>query len=225
LEELINDIIVRWGASAVQGIESTLEIDETGINAAANIAENVDDRIDIISGFIQRYGIWQGPWKTLPEVQNGTFASWSAGVALSYFDELEDVGAGWRSHFCGLNRVIRQEYAGLGGKSERSFCSWTSKVLWLRFPEHVPIYDSKALKALTVMSNTLLPSQPVVNSLDGHNGHHNDCDKYSAYCARHSAMFELFESSISAWLQENNQSTDQYQKFRFFDKLLWCLGG
>lgn len=110
-----------------------------------------------------------------------------------------------------LEQVCRVAYGG-----PRRFTSLASKVLWLRFPDSVPIYDRYAVAALQVLSK--LENGIAVNAYSGAGVD----EEYSAFLHYWREIYGRYEHLLTKPLSE--VAEPRPHKVKIFDRILWNLG-
>jgi hypothetical protein len=91
----------------------------------------------------------------------------------------------------------------------RDFTSLTSKALWLRYPNAVPLYDRFAQEALWMISKLErgLPPTP------------NGASKYGAFAVRWKFLCDRYAPAIEAI-----DNKGYPYRVRIFDRILWFIG-
>lgn len=91
----------------------------------------------------------------------------------------------------------------------RDFTSLASKVLWLRYPDEVPLYDGFAQEALWMLSKLEPDLPPIPKSTT----------KYGEFTLIWRTFYDRYADSIAAI------DNDGYPyRIRIFDRILWLLG-
>jgi predicted small secreted protein len=91
----------------------------------------------------------------------------------------------------------------------RDFTSLASKVLWLRYPEEVPLYDRFAQEALWMLSK-LEPGLPPVPK---------SALKYDAFVLIWKTLYDRYALSLGAI-----DNKGYPYRVRIFDRILWLIG-
>jgi hypothetical protein len=110
-----------------------------------------------------------------------------------------------------LEQVCRLAYGG-----PRRFTSLASKVLWLRFPDNVPIYDRYAVAALQVLAK--LESGIAAHVYPGAGVD----EEYSAFLHYWRGIYSRYEELLTEPLRR--VAEPRPHKVKIFDRILWNLG-
>ena len=139
-----------------------------------------------------------------------------AGTALRIFDQPEflpvttpaEAGAAHALVLSALRAAVRPKHQGPDGR----FVSMASKLLWLKRPQTVPIYDKYARLGLSVLGK-LAPE-----AVDGDLADDGDLEDYAEFLARWTRLY----AKAGPYLQAIEN--DYPYRVRLFDKVLWLVG-
>ena len=128
-----------------------------------------------------------------------------------------------------------------GGDAKRSFMVLTSRLLWARFPEAAPIYDSSAVNGIAFLVKLLkaveleAPYTRVVEErhYDDHDGYLRwdfndkkmvDTWYYKDFVQSHAALYARCRPEIIRMIAEAGPAITTASPFQVFDKILWLIG-
>jgi hypothetical protein len=199
------DAVIRhFGPKAVETLNGELDFDESRVRALAD--QELSTRKDDVRTWLQSYGVLRvrdiGP--RLDGIMTAIF-EWADSRDLQR--DLATVDALAMAH-AELMAVVSQAYTAPGEK-RRDFTSFASKMLWLCYPDSVPIVDSYATRTLWVISKLELSMIPLAHN---HTTYRQFVHVWRELYARHDATIEAL-----------NHKGYPY-RVRVFDRILWLIG-
>ncbi|GAB2177419.1 hypothetical protein [Dongia sp. agr-C8] len=123
----------------------------------------------------------------------------------------------------------------------RSFMVLTSRLLWARFPEAAPVYDSATVNGIAFLVKLLkavqleTPYERIVEErrYDDHDGYvrWDFSDKklvdhwyYKDFIQSHAALYTRCRPEIIHLIAEAGRAVSTASPFQVFDKILWLIG-
>jgi hypothetical protein len=127
------------------------------------------------------------------------------------------------------------------GDTRRSFMVLTSRLLWARFPEAAPVYDSSAVNGIAFLVKLLKAVERAApytrideeRQYDDHDGYvrwdFNDkktVDQwyYKDFVQSHAALYARCRPEIIRLIAEAGAAITTASPFQVFDKILWLVG-
>lgn len=192
-------LIRRFGPEAVAISLQEAEKDERALTAVRD--RNLEDRMEAIRAWLDFYKVLQGFDRANRDAVATAALNWvDSQPPDSTLEAAEDVV---RAHM-DLGSLCSAVCA-----KPRSCISLASKVLWLRYPDDVRVYDRLAQDALWVLSKLEcgLLSPP------------RNSTKYAAFVFVWRSLYERYEQSIAA-IDDRGYP----YRVRIFDRILWLIG-
>lgn len=209
----ITKIVNEFGAEAISILkeEDNLSNDNNIIDLLNNqqeLIQNPKEASDVIRKWLNRYNAFQRLSNNIRvDVSNAVirFAETplKRGTILNQADIIEQFNTLYA--MCS-NHMPRRKNG-----HPRDCTSITSKALWCCYPDSIPLYDSYAKRALTVMGKLDRGAQNLSLSKGSDN-------EYANFVAVWHYFYEQAQSSL------DQLSTDYSYKVRVFDKILWLIG-
>jgi hypothetical protein len=195
--------------------------DQAAIKAAAPQDRPVEERAMVLAE-------WLAYHRTGPAA-----ADHRARQVLPVLDRLD--AAELSSAFITLRAALARD------DSSRSFMVLTSRLLWARFPEAAPVYDSATVNGIAFLVKLLksvelpAPYERTVEErrYDDHDGyvHWDFNDKklvdhwyYKDFIQSHAALYARCRPEIIRLIAEAGRAVSTASPFQVFDKMLWLIG-
>jgi len=165
------------------------------LEALGNQDQDIEARLETAVRWLRHYGVLMG--------LNNELGNQIATAVINYADQRADefMPANLQEIINGFE-VLHENFRQI---LPRAFTSLTSKALWCCYPTIVPLYDSYAERALSVISR-LAQIEPI----------HNDT-VYGRFASVWMQMYNMVE------IPDDHLNGYPY-KVRIFDKILWILG-
>lgn len=196
-------IIKRLWPEAVNEVQKEHVHDKKALDALRN--KGWPDRRDTIRGWLQSYSVFRVRGIA---TQKDKIAVAILAWADSNDDEnLSDLGTLCAAHQELMDRVC-DAYVHECQNKRRDFISLSSKALWLRYPNDVPMYDSYAQRALWVLAKLQPGLKPT--------------SVKAAYVRFASVWKQLYERHRGT-IDGLDMGGYEY-RVRVFDRILWMLG-
>lgn len=193
--------------------------DIQAIDAACNLANQ--NRFLITKNWLRAYGVFQG----ITDDQRDAIVN-----AIHCFYDLNHAVSEVMDTDLQISRALElftqlSGYLALIDGNKRRLISLTSKALWCRFPDLIPMYDQYALAA-TIYIHKLELDEPFDHSkiLTPRNKTKREKDimDYEVYLRNYLPMYAKFKTRIISKLIDEN--VDYRYPIRIFDKSLWAFG-
>jgi len=236
LFEVFENIVGRYVDAALAEVEKGSERDQEAIEALSGGGTDENNRIQIVADWIRLYKVHRVKWSAREEDNDEAFADAVARQAINHFrTPHQDLSIPERYRM--LRAVIEEVYLSDPLRKERSFKSLTSKVLWCRYPEEVPIYDRFAVQSVTFLAKLYkscvgfgryaLKIEEATYSKEADNWDNmgsaeRDWWWYRDFCHSHTTIYKVSEDAIRRHLVDRHRP--EKMAFRTFDKILWIMG-
>jgi len=234
--EVFESIVGRYFEAAFGEVEKGNARDQEAIIALSGSDADEASRVQTVADWIRLYKVHRVKWSAREEDNDEAFADAVARQAIQHL-ETPRLDLTVPERFQMLRAVIEEVYLSDPVRKERSFKSLTSKVLWCRYPQEVPIYDRFAVQAVTFLTKLykscagsdqyVLRAEEKAYSKDSENwdgmgSAERDCWWFRDFCHSHTIIYRVSEDVIRRNLAERGGSEEM--AFRTFDKILWLMG-
>ena len=208
----LNLIVERFLDKAVESYGKTYqEMDKAAIDAIAHKDQNQspEDRQKEVFKWLRDYGVFRG----LEGIEAGTVVSEilkfadDSNLGIIPTSEQEIMGL-----FDDLHDRCRTKVHRNKDETLRDLTSLTSKALWCCYPEAIPLFDSRAGRALCVFGHLMGSNRP-----QRKNG-----SRYEPFLTVWLELYHRIEPVID---KDRDRLGGIPHKVRVFDTILWIIGG
>jgi hypothetical protein len=237
MPDIFHRLVDRYFAAAMTAVDESSRQDKKCVEVVSDRNHDMSKRIEELARWIRFYKVHRVKWETGVDANDQNLATAVARLALELFDNESEEKESVIGRFKKLRHMIGKKYYENSGGKDRSFLSLTSKVLWCRSPECVPIYDQFAVQAVTVLAKIYKAqhfTKPYTRGDEGlskrvdqefkdwntRGAEEHDIYWYQDFFHSHELIFGQCRKAISGKLSPGSSSLT----FRVFDKILWLFG-
>jgi len=194
-----NAVISKYGAVALRLQRNTVEVaDNLALDSLRN--HDLPARANDIRHWLWEYNVLQGI-----NVGNGNAI---AQAILDWYDARASRNVSTLDEIVAAHSELMEACTN-ACDGQRQFTSLASKALWLCYPDHVPIFDSFAQRALWMICKLDKEINPP----------NEEAPEYGKFVHYWMEIYRRYSVSI-----ESIDIGDYPYRVRVFDKILWILG-